>query len=383
MRMKWYRAFTFLFTSVATGLAAAFLVLLLRPDLTGRETAAPVKPVLLERSGGPVSYAAAVQRAAPAVVNVYATKITREKPHPVFDDPVFQRFFGDRARRPEFKRENSLGSGVIVDENGYILTNNHVIESASKIQVVLNDGRSLPARIVGSDPETDIAVLQAAGSKLILASIGDSDELQVGDVVMAIGNPFGVGQAVSLGIVSATGRNQLGITDFENFIQTDAAINLGNSGGALINALGEVVGINTAILSESGGSHGIGFAIPIQLANEVMRQIVEHGRVIRGWLGMAGQNLTPALAESLDVGFHEGVLVSGVFDEGPAAQAGLKPGDLIIRIDRQPIANSPQLLKTVAARPPGSPVTLTLYRDGKEQDKVVIVGERPSMVDAD
>ena len=379
MPMKWYRAFTFLFTSVATGLAAAFLVLLLRPDLTGREAAPAPKPVLLERAGGPVSYADAVQRAAPSVANVYATKITREKPHPLFDDPVFRRFFGDRPTRPSLKEENSLGSGVIVDDNGYILTNNHVIESASEIRVVLNDGRSMPARVVGSDPETDIAVLQAAGDKFPIASLGAAEELQVGDVVMAIGNPFGVGQAVSLGIVSATGRNQLGITDFENFIQTDAAINLGNSGGALINALGEVVGINTAILSESGGSHGIGFAIPIELASEVMRQIIEHGRVIRGWLGMAGQNLTPALAESLGFGSHTGVLVSGVLDGAPGAMAGIKPGDLITHIDRRQISDSPQMLEIIAAKTPGSPLTVTVYRDGQEQDLVAFVGERPSM----
>jgi serine protease DegS len=375
--MKWYRAFTFLFTSVATGLAAAFLVLLLRPDLTGREPAAPAKPVLLDRSGGPVSYADAVQRSAPAVVNVFATKITREQPHPLFEDPLFKRFFGDQASRPRYKRENSLGSGVIVDGNGYILTNNHVIEAASDIQIVLGDGRNLPARIVGSDPETDLAVLQAAGRKLPVADIGRSDQMQVGDVVMAIGNPFGVGQAVTMGIVSATGRNQLGITDFENFIQTDAAINPGNSGGALINAVGEVVGINTAIFSRSGGSHGIGFAIPIQLAEEVMNQIVEHGRVIRGWLGITGQDLTPALAESLGIQFREGILVSGVLEGGPADQAGLKPGDVIAMIDRRPIGSSPEMLKSIAAKAPGSPLSIALYRDDRELEQIAIVGERP------
>jgi len=380
MRMKWYRAFSFLFTSVATGLAAAFLVLLLRPDFAGRDTGPPPGPTLLKRSGGPVSYADAVQRAAPSVVNVYATKITRVIPHPLFDDPVFKRLFGDRSSQPRVKRENSLGSGVIVDDNGYVLTNNHVIEAASEIQIVLHDGRSMPARIVGSDPETDIAVLQAAGDKLPVARLGKGEPLKVGDVVMAIGNPFGVGQAVSLGIVSATGRNQLGITDFENFIQTDAAINLGNSGGALIDALGEVVGINTAILSESGGSHGIGFAIPIELASDVMRQIVEHGHVIRGWLGITGQDLTPALAESLKMEFRESVLISGVLDGSPADQAGLKPGDLIVEVDRQPVGASPRMLKMIADKPPGSPLSITLYRAGKALEKVAIVGERPSII---
>ena len=380
MRMKWYRAFTFLFTSVATGLAAAFLVLLLRPDLAGQPPTQPIaKPVLLERSGGPVSYADAVQRSAPSVVNVFAVKITRQQPHPLFEDPLFKRFFGDRTDRPKFKRENSLGSGVIVDNNGYILTNNHVIEGASEIQVVLDDGRSLPARIVGSDPETDIAVLQAAGDKLPIATLGVSDQMQVGDVVMAIGNPFGVGQTVTMGIVSATGRDQLGITDFENFIQTDAAINPGNSGGALINALGDVVGINTAIFSKSGGSHGIGFAIPIQLAKEVMTQIVEHGRVIRGWLGITGQDLTPALAESLGIDLRRGILVSGVLEEGPADNAGLKPGDLIVEIDRQAVTGSQQMLNMIAGKPPGSPMAIGILRDGAEQRMIAIIGERPSI----
>jgi serine protease DegS len=375
--MKWYRAFSFLFTSVATGLAAAFLVLLLRPDLVGRQATAPTQPVLLERSGGPVSYADAVQRAAPSVVNVFATKITRTKRHPLFDDPLFKRFFGDQVDRPKIKRENSLGSGVIVDDNGYVLTNNHVIDSASEIHIVLDDGRSLPARIVGNDPETDLALLQAAGDRFAVATLGDSAPMQVGDVVMAIGNPFGVGQTVTLGIVSATGRNQLGITDFENFIQTDAAINPGNSGGALINAVGEVVGINTAIFSESGGSHGIGFAIPIQLAREVMRQLIEHGHVIRGWLGITGQDLTPVLAESLGIESQQGVLVSGVLGDGPADKAGLKPGDLITGIDRQPISGSPQMLEMIAAKAPGSPLTVTLLRDGEALERIAIVGERP------
>jgi len=382
MRMKLYRTFAFLFTSVATGLAAAFLVLLLRPELAGREPTGPSPPVLLERSGGPVSYADAAQRAVPSVVNVFATKITRQKPHPLLallEDPLLKPLFGDQISRPRFKRENSLGSGVIVDDNGYVLTNNHVIEGASEIQVVLGDGRNLPARIVGSDPETDIAVLQAAGSKLPVASLGASNELQVGDVVMAIGNPFGVGQTVTMGIVSATGRNALGITDFENFIQTDAAINPGNSGGALINAIGEVVGINTAIFSGSGGSHGIGFAIPIQLAEEVMTQIVEHGRVVRGWLGITGQNLTPALAESLGIEFRDGILVSGVLEDGPGERAGLKPGDLIVEIDRGPITTAQQMLRAIAGKAPGSPLSLAIERDGDEQTLVAVVGERPSL----
>ena len=380
--MKWYRVFSFLFTSVATGLAAAFLVLLLRPDLAGHTVAdAAVEPVagLSAPAHGPVSYADAVQRAAPSVVNVFAVKLTRQAPHPLLDDPLFQRFFGDQGERPRLKRENSLGSGVIVDRHGHILTNNHVIAGASEIRAVLSDGRDLPARIVGTDPETDLAILQVAGEDLPVAALGDSDRLRVGDVVMAIGNPFGVGRTVTLGIVSATGRDELGITDFENFIQTDAAINPGNSGGALINALGEVIGINTAIFSDSGGSHGIGFAIPIQVAGEVLGQITRNGRVIRGWLGISGQNLTPALAASLDMPFRSGILVSGVLQDGPGDVAGLQPGDVIVAVDGATVTGAQAMLRTIAARPPGTPVSLTALRDADEVTLIAVVDERPSI----
>ncbi len=377
--MRLYRTFVFLFTSVATGLAAAFLILLLRPELADRGASTPSPSALPARSGGPVSYADAVQRAAPAVVNVYATKITRHRPLTVLEDPLIQRFRGDRVSRPPARYENSLGSGVIVDHNGYVLTNNHVIEGASEIQVVLGDGRSVPARIVGIDPETDIAVLQAAGSKLPIARLGGSEEPRVGDVVMAIGNPFGVGQTVTMGIVSATGRSVLGVTDFETYIQTDAAINLGNSGGALINAAGEVVGISTAMYTQSGGSLGIGFAIPVELAKEVMTQIVQNGRVIRGWLGVSMQKLTPALAESLDIEFGEGILISGVLADGPGDRAGLSPGDLIVQIDRKPVTATRQMLQVIARKAPGTPLSLTIRRDGDELEQVAIVGERPAL----
>ena len=222
-------------------------------------------------------------------------------------------------------------------------------------------------------------MLQAAGSQLPIATLGASDQMQVGDVVLAIGNPFGVGQTVTMGIVSATGRNQLGITDFENFIQTDAAINPGNSGGALINAVGELIGINTAIFSQSGGSHGIGFAIPIQVARNVMSQLIDHGRVIRGWLGITGQNLTPTLAESLGIKMRDGILVSGVLEDGPADKADIEPGDLIIQLDRKPISGSQQMLKIVADKPPGSPLGITLLRDGSEIEQIAIVAERPAL----
>jgi len=378
--MKLYRLLTFLFTSIATGLAAAFIVLLLRPeilqDAVDSDTGNQVS-TLFGRDNGPVSYSEAVAKAAPSVVNVFATRVTRERPHPLFSDPLFQRFFPEGLSQPRFKRENSLGSGVIVDSNGYILTNNHVISGASEIQVVLRDGRQFPARVVGSDPESDLAVLQAAGGELPVATLGHSEKLRVGDVVMAIGNPFGVGQTVTLGIVSATGRNQLGITDFENFIQTDAAINPGNSGGALINARGEVVGINTAIFSDSGGSHGIGFAIPVQLARAVMTQIAEHGRVIRGWVGVSAQDLTPALAESLGIDTH-GLLISGVLEGGPADSAGLAPGDLVLQVDGDKAVSSLQVLNYITAKKPGDILTFGIDRSGQTLDIKVTVAERPA-----
>ncbi len=377
--MKLYRVFTFLFTSITTGLAAALIVLMLRPELFQgswlSEHTANVAPV----AGGPApaSYADAVARSAPAVVNVFASKLTRTQPNPLLEDPLFKRFFGDRLNRPTFKRENSLGSGVIVNSNGYILTNNHVIRGASEIQVVLRDGRQFPARIVGADPETDLAVLQTAGSELPVATLGGSEQLRVGDVVMAIGNPFGVGQTVTMGIVSATGRNQLGIATIENFIQTDAAINPGNSGGALINARGEVVGINTAIFSDTGASHGIGFAIPIRIAKKVLQQISAHGRVIRGWIGISAQELTPALAESFGLRQPRGLLISGVLEGGPADRAGIRPGDLLVRVDGQEANRAARVLDLIANHQPGDRIRLTLLRDGKSIDVDIDVGERP------
>jgi serine protease DegS len=379
--MKLYRVLTFLFTSIATGLAAAFILLVLHPGLLqeglrGGGTHGPVPQTI--PAEGPVSYANAVARAAPSVVNVFATRVTRERRHPLLNDPLIQRFFGDALSQPRSRRENSLGSGVIVDANGYILTNNHVISGASEIQVVLRDGRQMPARVVGSDPESDLAVLQAAGGDLPVAALGRSENLRVGDVVMAIGNPFGVGQAVTLGIVSATGRNQLGITDFENFIQTDAAINLGNSGGALINTQGEVVGINTAILSESGGSHGIGFAIPVELARAVLQQIAEHGRVIRGWVGVRAQDLTPALAESFNIDSDRGLLISGVLENGPADRAGLQAGDVILQVDDQPTLSAMQMLNFIAGKKPGEMARFTLLRGEDTLEIQVTVAERPA-----
>tara|TARA_Y100001935_G_C17311708_1_gene517034 strand:- start:14994 stop:16136 length:1143 start_codon:yes stop_codon:yes gene_type:complete len=377
--MNLSRLFTFLFTSVATGLAAAFILVVIRPDLLGfkadqRNDTIPVNQP---------SYAAAVQLAAPSVVNVFATRLKRERSGSIFKDPIFQRFFGEQFTKPQLKRENSLGSGVIVSNEGFILTNNHVISGADEIQIVLKDGRQLNAKIIGTDPESDLAVLKANGENLPIASFGDSQRIQVGDIVMAIGNPFGVGQTVTMGIVSATGRNQLGITNFENFIQTDAAINPGNSGGALINTKGEVIGISTAIFSDSGGSHGIGFAIPMELAQVVMREIVQYRRVIRGWIGISAQNMTEELAQSLNTK-NEGLLISGVLEGGPADRAGLLPGDIILEVNKEKAENYLQILNRIAQKKPGEKVNIKVKRIGKlskviqEFNVEAIVTERPT-----
>lgn len=376
--MKSYRILAFLIASGLTGFAIAIVIWWSQPSWLLQLPEPPLNLPGSFKVSGPVSYAEAVNKAAPSVVSVFAIKVTRQDPPELFENPIFQHFFGKELSKPKFQRENSLGSGVIVGNNGYILTNNHVIENARDIEVALSDGRRFRARIVGSDPETDLALLQAAGDNLKVAELGDSEALRVGDVVLAIGNPFAVGQTVTMGIVSATGRQDLGITNFENFIQTDAAINPGNSGGALVNAYGVVVGINTAIFSQSGGSNGIGFAIPVKLAKHVMQQIAEHGRVIRGWLGVAGQNVTPALAESLDLGSTNGILVSAVLEGGPADRAGVQPGDLITSISGNDVYSAQQMLNLVAAKPPGTAVTIRIIRNGRVITLKATVIERPT-----
>lgn len=330
------------------------------------------------RDTGPVSYADAVMQAAPAVVNVFTSKRVTRPQHPFYDDPMFRRFFGDDAPRPDQQRtETNLGSGVIISTGGFILTNNHVIDSADEIQVALNDGRAATARVVGTDPDTDLAVLQIELDDLPVITLGQSNELQVGDVVLAIGNPFGVGQTVTQGIVSATGRSQLGLSTFENFIQTDAAINPGNSGGALVNAHGEMVGLNTAIFTRSGGSHGIGFAIPARLARGVMESIIENGRVIRGWAGVEVQDLTPQLAESFQLDETDGVIVAGVMRGGPAAEAALSPGDLIMAINDIQVTDAQSLLRLVTDQPPGQTITVSGLSNGEQRTWQITVRERP------
>lgn len=363
--MNFYRRLRFIFVSVTTGLALAFLLVLFNPQL--------LLP-LQNGNAGPASYAGAAAKASPAVVYVFASKLSLEGPPQPFDSsqPGLEQPF------PRVRREHSLGSGVMISPDGLLLTNNHVIQGADEINIVLADGRQLPAGIIGTDAETDLALLRVDGHDLPTADIGRSQELRVGDVVLAIGNPLGVGQAVSMGIVSATGRSQLGITTYENFIQTDAAINPGNSGGALVNSKGELVGINTAIISKSGGSQGIGFAIPTQLAMAVMEDIRQHGRVIRGWIGVSGQDLTPALAESLGLHTATGVIIAGVQRDGPAALAGLRPGDVITGLDDSQARSAVAIMNAIANHRPGDRIRLQIDRQGENLSVEMAVVERPA-----
>ncbi len=332
-------------------------------------------PRLGAAQAGPVSYAAAVDRAAPAVANLYSTRLVSKPGNPLVQDPLFRRYFGSDL--PQQKRlESSLGSAVIITADGYLLTNNHVIAGAEQITVALKDGRETRARLVGSDPETDLAVLKIDLPDLPFITLGDSDALRIGDVTLAIGNPLGVGQTVTMGIVSATGRNQLGLNTYEDFIQTDAAINMGNSGGALVDAHGNLIGINTAILS--GGSQGIGFSIPSRLATEVMQAIVTHGRVIRGWLGIEVQALTPELAESFGLQGRPGIVVAAVYRDGPAQRAGLLPGDLILSIDGKPASNGRLSMHQVARTQPGQKVSIDVLRNGETHSFTAEVGVRPA-----
>lgn len=373
----------FLFQSITVGLAIAFLVLVWHPELLNVDKNKNVVTFVESDNTnsrvyqtGPVSYAEAVDIAAPAVVNIHSRKTVIQS-SPLLDDPFFRRFFGDQLGTPQKREETSLGSGVIVNEHGFILTNNHVIDGAEEIRVTLRDGRTTEAKVIGKDTEADLAVLKVDLDKLPVITLGKSDALRVGDVVLAIGNPFGVGQTVTQGIVSATGRSELGINTFENFIQTDAAINPGNSGGALITAHGELIGINTAIFSQSGGSEGIGFAIPVSLAKISMAQIVEKGYVSRGWLGIEIQELTPDLAESFGLKGEKGVIISGVLRNGPADKAGLEPGDVIKQINGKEMESVHAALNAIAQTQPGEALTINGIRNSKPLDIKVTVAERP------
>ena len=322
------------------------------------------------------SYSDAVQRATPSVVNISTSKEIRAPRHPLLNDPVFRRFFGDQLP-DEAQRASSLGSGVIASTSGYVITNHHVVEAADEIEVTLADGKKLLAKLVGNDPDTDLAVLRVDSENLPAITFGSSETLRVGDVVLAIGSPFGFSQTVTSGIVSALGRTGLGINTFENFIQTDAAINPGNSGGALIDAQGNLIGINTAIFSRSGGSMGIGFAIPVSTAKVVLDQIVKSGTVTRGWIGVEVQEITPPIAESFKLGGTRGALIAGVLRGGPADKAGVKPGDVLVEVQGRPVADPAGMLNLIAALPPGQPAKLRLKRQGQEVDATITVGRRP------
>jgi len=377
------RRFWLVFAQACTlCLAALFVVTTLRPDLVPRLSEKPGQVVLLQETSTPVStptvasFSDAAKKAMPAVVGIYTSKEMRQRGS-LQDDPLLRRYFPDLAERLPRQRATSLGSGVIVSPEGYVLTNNHVIEGADDIQIVLADGRRIAARVRGTDPESDLAVLKADGENFPAITFGTLDRVQVGDFVLAIGNPFGFGSTVTLGIVSALGRNHLGINRFEDFIQTDAAINPGNSGGALVDTAGNLIGINSTIYSQSGGSLGIGFAIPVSLARTVLEQIIKDGAVTRGWLGIEPQDVTVDVARALALENAAGVLIRGVVRNGPAERAGILARDVVLELDGKPTRDTPVLLARIAELAPGSSVKVKVWRDRKPQDVDVVVGRRP------
>jgi len=388
----WRRLWLLFAQAVTVALAALFVVATLKPEWLPRNGGSTVLPLPTLTQAPPragelagaasaagaavaagLSFSQAARRAAPAVVSITATKLAR---NPHADDPRFRFFFGDRAPAPQ--QQLGLGSGVIVSPEGYLLTNHHVVADAVDIEVQLADGRSTRAQLVGSDVETDIAVLKIDLPALPVLVLADARSLQVGDAVLAIGNPFNIGQTVTAGIVSALERTQRGSTPFQSFIQTDAAINPGNSGGALVDAQGSLVGINTAIFSRSGGNMGIGFAVPIDTARGVMEQLVRGGKVKRGFIGVDPRDLNAELAESLALPIKAGALITGVLNDGPAAKGGVRPGDVVVRVGDKPVAKSAELLAAVAALPPDSEAQLGLQRGAEALSVRVKVGERPA-----
>ncbi len=376
------RRFNFLFWPVLSGILVAVLLLQFFPNLLATNTDAidfreASRPLGGASALGPSSYADAVEVASPAVVNIYTQTVVKQKVHPLFNDPFFRNFFDADSIPQQERIQSSLGSGVIMSPQGYIVTNNHVITGADSIVVALKDGREAIAEVIGTDPETDLAVLKVSMSNLPSIALSQSDDSRVGDVVLAIGNPFGVGQTVTMGIISATGRHSLGINTYEDFIQTDAAINPGNSGGALIDAYGNLIGINTAIFSKSGGSQGIGFAIPSNLTKQVMLDLPKHGRVIRGWLGIEIQELTPSLAESFGLDKMQGLIIAGVFRDGPAHLAGLQPGDVMLSINDRPIMNGRKSMTEIARYRPSESIQVKVLRQGEELSFIATIGERP------
>jgi serine protease DegQ len=382
------RKFWLLFAQACTlVLAALFVVATLRPDLlprfsgtgnvvTVQQSTVPAPSTPAGATVGAASYADAAKLAMPAVVNIYTSKEMRGRTS-MLDDNLLRRYFPDLAERMPPQRATSLGSGVIVAREGYVLTNHHVIDGADEIQLVLADGRRIAAKVRGSDPETDLAVLKAEATDLPAITLGDLGSVQVGDVVLAIGNPFGFGNTVTLGIISALGRSRLGINRYEDFIQTDAAVNPGNSGGALIDTAGRLIGINSTIYSRSGGSLGIGFAIPVSLARDVLAQIIEKGEVTRGWFGIEPQDVDDEIARVLSLPRPEGVLIRGVQRGGPADRAGIQVGDVVLDVAGRATRDTPALLTRIAELPPGSSAKVTVLRDAKPLLLDVSVGKRP------
>ena len=368
--------------TVTIAIALLFVVTTLKPEwLPTHQSIVALQeaPTGSDDSGPtPGSYRDAARAALPSVVHIYTTQEIKSQRHPLFDDPIFRHFFGDRPEgQPQ--RNSGLGSGVIVSANGYILTNFHVIEGADDIQVSLNDGRTFKAKVIGSDPESDLAILQIKTDKLPAITFGQMDNLRVGDVVLAIGNPFGVGQTVTQGIVSALGRSHLGINTFENFIQTDAAINPGNSGGALVDTRGNLVGINTAIYSRTGGSLGIGFAIPVSSIKNIMEQIIQNGTVTRGWIGVEAQEITGELAESFGLPDTEGALIAGVVRGSPADTAGIHPGDVLLAVNGKTVKDPQVMLDLIAALKPDERAAFRLRRDKTITEAQVKIGKRPAL----
>ncbi len=365
--------------SVTVSLAVVFVVQIFYPKLLNltSQYGEPHVATVDQQSNSVLSYSLAAQKAMPSVVNIFTSKKNSANTHQQFlDDPLFKRFFGDQYD-DQPQHENSLGSGVIVNENGLILTNQHVIEAADEIKVALEDGRTVSAHIVGTDPDTDLAVLKIDMRNLPAITFADAEKNKVGDIVLAIGNPFGVGQTVTQGIISALGRNHLGISTFENFIQTDASINPGNSGGALIDAEGNLVGINSAIYSRNGGSMGIGFAIPVSIAKQVMEQIIRQGSVTRGWIGIEAQDITTELADSFKLKNTQGSLIAGIIKNSPAEQAGLRAGDILLEINGLQVIDSNSMLALISELKPNKQAILKIARNQKEFNFAVMIGRRP------
>lgn len=365
------------------GTCAALSVLLWAPEWVAPiRDDIPATPNSIPTGQFPASasFADAVEQAAPAVVNIYTSRVVRHELHPLLSDPLVQRFFGNRFK-PEERIQSSLGSGVLMSSDGYILTNNHVVKDADRIRISLQDGREADAMLIGSDPEADLAVLQIKLENLPFVQVSSSESLRVGDIVLAIGNPFGIGQTVTMGIVSATGRNEVGINAYENYIQTDAAINRGNSGGALINSRGQLVGINTAIISESGGSEGIGFAIPAETAQRALQDLSEHGMIIRGWLGIEVQEANPELLNRLALPEQlEGLIVTGLYEDGPAFQSGLQVGDIIVAINQMDASDARGAMNQIAALRPGDAIDIEFIRNGRKTKTRATAGLRKAQM---